>query len=470
MYFTVGDQIQDVLPQTPHPGGMWKNRLSQGWIEETSDGAWRWQTPQAMSSLPLTAGSLMAMEATAEEWEPDWLARTEEGEWRTHPDQGWLVKSGRLHTVPAEARLPQGREAGWIVEQALVTCPPWRFTDFDARLPGAATYAQTWAETGAFLQQVEAETGVPLIGKGDATWLWSGLLSGMVPEGIARLHPYLPQASWSLMHPGTVLLGLGGLDSFQRSGEDGVSEWVLADRALAAQIAYGATGFVPWITDDVVRRRFLRFTEVLHPRLASQNAERIAYWDGERFQTMTAARRGGSLPDSRLYIRLQDATEIWVNGHWTDTWEVQVDGTSYTLPPFGFVVRGPELFALSGQQPDGAAMCLLENEDSVWISSAGASVQWSGITAQGCVQLRKLQVDGAVEVRIADWQGPLRFATDRLDLSRVASVEAVDASGKALQSVTFLREEDEWVLRSPEPPARVRIYPGLRARENNFVP
>jgi hypothetical protein len=219
-----------------------------------------------------------------------------------------------------------------------------------------------------------------------------------------------------------------------------------------------------------VLRKLRRFHEVLHPRLAGATADRIAYWDGERFVEATAAAMAGVLSDSRLYLRLNDATEVWVNGHPTEAWEVRVDGETYRLSPFGFVMRGKDLFALSTRTESGSTRCILENPDSVWIHSTDREMSWSGLTARGCVQLRKGLVEGAVRLTIADWEGLVRIQVERLGMERIGTVQAVDAEGRQIPGAFLQREGNEWILRSDVPPAEVRIFPTVRGSEKYFVP
>ena len=478
LYFTVSDRLEHVLPQPAHPGGLYAERLQHGLLDETPDGRQQANIPQWKSfsenrAEPMKATRLLSIRPVREAWTPDLVGRTEAGDWTPHPGTGMVVKTGLLHTRPIMERLDTETQPGWIFERDLAAHPPWRFTDYDARLPGAGTFAQSWAEVGAFLQQVEAETAAPIVGRDGATWFWAGLVSGLMAEflrGVDELHPFLPHVSWTLLHPRTVPLGLGSLESFRFEGEETAPLQRLADRMLACMVAYGATGRLPALEEGDARRKLLRFQRALHPRLATATVDRIGYWNGERFLDAARALADGSWRDSRLYLQLSDATEIWVNGHRSDVWEVRVDGTEFRLPPFGFVARGPGLFALAGATPGGAPLWILETSDSLWIHSPAEQTTYSGMSVRGSAQWRKGEEETRVELSISHGDGPVRLSPARLGLSRVGTLEAEHADGSPLSGVTLVREDEYWVLRGAKAPAILHVHSTIRGRERNFVP
>lgn len=479
IYFTLGDRLEKVLPRPAHPGGLYAKRLQHGLLEDPPPGSERggvpgWRAFDAREAVSMTPTRLLSIRPTHEHWEPDRVARTREGDWRNHPGGGMVLKTGLLHKRPISERIGGGEAApGGLYEQVLASHSPWRFTDYDARLPGAGTFAQSWVEIGAFLQQAEAETDAPAVARGGATWFWSGLWSGLAPDfprGVEELHPFLPHVSWYFLHPGTVPLGLGTLEDFRFAEEEEASIDLLADRMLASVIAYGATGRMPAMADGASRRKLWRFQRALHPRLAAATPDRIAYWDGERFLDMARAMANEAWRESRLYLRLADATEIWVNGHKTEDWEVRVDGEVHRLPPFGFVVRGTDLFALSAAVEGGSPLWILETPDTLWIHSPDRETAYAGFAVRGSVQWRRRKGEKIVELTVGRGGGRARMEADRLGLTTVGTVEAENEEGEALSDVSLVREGGQWVLQGVEEGARIRIHPTVRGREKNFVP
>lgn len=361
LYLTVSRRLQDVLPSPASPRAL---------FSENPD-------PFASGEVDLDASTLQKMNMLSvhpleTEWEDGLLARTPQGEWRPHPRAGYILKSGSLDGLPLKRLLAARNEteSTYLWVPSLGQFPPWRFTDYDVRMIGAGTFTQTLAETGAFLQQVTAEWGGALLSRGGSEWLWAGLVSAFVPEfphGLMELHPFLPHVAWRNVHPFSRMIGLGELVAFRLPTDGAFNEDVLLDRYLAAQLAYGAQGRSPKMEDPELREKARRFNRVLHRHLGGQEVDRIAYWTGERFVDAGEALQSDSLERSQLYIRLQDQTEIWVNGDLMNAWSLRVDGRELTLPPFGFVLRSQELFLFNRPRwKDQPGFSIIKQPRSLW--------------------------------------------------------------------------------------------------------
>lgn len=460
LYFTVSDRLQDVLPEAASPVAVHRHALAE--LPWTDD-------------LRLPEINLMALQPLDERWDDRLLARDARGEWREHPQGGYIVKSGLFDGAPMDrmGALRDQSDASVLKVPAVSQHPPWRFMDSDVRSVGAATYTQLQADAGALLQQVEAEWGGPVIGRGGAEWFWSGLLSGILPSfplGILELHPLLPQFAWRNVHPYTQILGLGPLDDFRLPTDAVRSEELLLNRYLAMQVAYAAMGRIPEIQNPLLRSKSERIQRLLQPRFAGVRDERIAYWNGERFLDAGEAIQQGVLADSQMYIRLEGETEIWVNGNLFDAWQVRVDGRDIVLPPFGFVVRGNDFFVMNlprDARHDG--LCLLETEGQVWVSSPDKEVDALRMRLQGCLQIER-SPDGGLIMDIADWHGEARFNADLLKLKKVGSVRGVNDRGEPIPDLHFERIGDEWILQTDAPLRRLWISPEISGREMKFSP
>ncbi|MGA0334019.1 MAG: hypothetical protein ACO3NW_08690, partial [Kiritimatiellia bacterium] len=461
IYFTVSQRVQDVLPQPASPVAMYRQEMGN-----RQRGADR-KIPQIslFSIGPLDPG-----------WEDRILARDAHGEWREHPlGTGILLKPGLFDGWPLR-RLVEFREqqTGDLLEvPAAAQFPPWRFMDYDVRSVGAATFSQTFAETGALLQQIEAEWGGGILSRGGAEWFWSGLVSAVEPEfplGIQQLHPLLPHFAWWNVHPYTQILGLGRLDQFALSTDPERKEETLLNRALAFQVAYGALGRIPKLRNPSLTMKARRIQELLQPHFAGAQVERIAYWGNEQFLDAGEALAADKLRDSRLYIRLDNETEIWVNGDLFGDWQVRVDGREILLPPFGFVVRGNHLFVMNLPEKDQApGLCLLETENQTWVSSPGRVVDELQMSLQGCLQVTRLS-EGEVQIDVADWHGEARISAELLRLKQIGSLRAIDREGESVRDLHLLRDGSDWIFQSDSPLRRIWISEKIRGREMNFSP
>ncbi len=370
LYLTASHRLEDVMPTPASPRALYSEHP-----DPIGPGEFGMEGSTFRELTPLSVHPLEP------EWEDNLLARSPQGDWQRHPHEGYVLKSGRMDELPMN-RLHSARDEVdalnlWV--PFIGQFPPWRFTDYDVRMIGAGTFTQTLAEAGAFLQQATAEWGGPLLSRGGSEWLWAGLVSGFAPDfphGLMELHPLLPHFAWRNLHPFSRILGLGELEKFRLPTERHVQEDVLLDRYLALQLAYAATGKIPKIDDPGLQVKARRIHEVLHGHLGGREVDRIAYWTGERFVDVGEAIAGDALQRSQLYMRLQDQTEIWVNGEFSSEWALRVDGHERILPPFGFVVRSDDLFILNlpqwNNQPGSA---IIEKPGSLWLYSPEAEIE-----------------------------------------------------------------------------------------------
>lgn len=361
LYLTVSHRLQDVLPTPASPPALFSDLSNP--FEAGTSGA---------ESLDVNGMNLLSVHPLEPDWEDGLLARTPEGEWKAHPREGYILKSGRLDGLPMARLLAKQSEQHpsriWV--PSLGRYPPWQFTDYDVRMIGAGTYTQTLSEIGAFLQQATAEGGGPLMTRGGSEWLWAGLVSAFVPDfphGVLELHPFVPHFAWQNVHPFSRILGLGTLEAFRLPTDTREDEETLLDRYLAFQLAYAATGNIPTIENPRLTEKAERITEVLYPHLGGQEVDRIAYWTDEGFVDAGEAIQRGSLERSQLYIRLRDQTEIWVNGDLRNAWSLRVDGRDLTLSPFGFVLRSEKIFVLNNPGWKGTpGSALIETPGHTW--------------------------------------------------------------------------------------------------------
>ena len=460
IYLSVSKRLQDVLPSPASPVGMARKELGEV--------SWR-------AGVKLPTSNLMSVKPIETGWEDRFVARTPQGEWLEHPIEGFVLKSGLFDDLPLK-RLQKLREeeTGTLLNvPAVAQFPPWRFLDRDVRSVGASTYTQTLSEAGALMQQVEADWGGGISSRGGSEWFWTGLVSGIGPDfplGLLELHPLLPQFSWRNVHPYSQIFGLGTLDDFRLPTDELRSEGVLLNRLLAMQVAYGALGRVPVLQAEFLKTKAERIQNVLQPHFAAARSERIAYWNGKRFLNAGEALKEGVLKKSNLYIRLDNQTEIWVNGDLFDEWSIRVDGRDLTLPPFGFVVRGNDLFVLNSpksRKKDG--LTLLEAKNKIWVSSPGQEVEELTMRIHGCLQILKGD-DGVVQIDIADWHGEARLSANLLQLDEIGSIRAVDHDGKTINDVFFQRKGDDWLLQSDERLRRIWISPEISGRDLKFSP
>ena len=439
IYFTASDRIEDVLPTVASPPAIFKQQAST--------------TLWPIASL--RPHWLFNLQPTEREWQDSRLARLESGEWQTYPNRkGAVVKTALAEDIvlPRLSRMQDPENQTLLYLPETTAHGPWRFTDFDNRVVGAGTFAQTYAEMGALLQQAEAEWNGPLFGRGGAELFWAGLVSGFVPEFSSKTlwkDPWIPHLAWNSIRPASAIVGMGEISTFRSSGEslNQISRWL--DRSIATQVVYGAVGRLPssGLTDQE-RRHAAKLISAFQKAFADKTAQRIAYWDGNQFVSFSQVIRKGLSGQNQMYIRLSDQSELWVNGAQTETWERRVGDKTWKLPPFGLLFRGEdELIFHSPDTREDPRVTFIQTSDSTWVSSPQKEQRLGGLSLKGSLELRKLS-DRQWKIEISQWEGMMRIDQNVFPFPPGTSVQGIDREGNVLSNLELVQENGYWILKS----------------------
>ena len=226
------------------------------------------------------------------------------------------------------------------------TCvSPWSRCDYDARVPGAGTFAGTFYAYGELLgMQRKFWTG-PVYSEGGVHFMYCGLDDGnFAQDQGARLdvNPWLVDFDLLRMHPLANNFGMGYPRMFY--GRDAVPKdhALYMDRFLAATIAFGHVGYFFTGKPDEEEQGYW-MVQPLAARYAKANAEEIRYaaFCG-KFVDTTDALLSGEYRRSQVAVRYDDGTRVVVNGSPDGEWLVLPQAAAnLAVPPNGW-------FALSG--------------------------------------------------------------------------------------------------------------------------
>lgn len=462
VYLTVSPSVREVLPRpSSHPA-----------LHLPASG--RLVLPATEDLTGPADIDLLGIRPTDPAWRDDLLARGPLGEWLRLEDQHYLLKSARFSDLSLERVRDASPGASWLRLPHFGDRPPWAFTDFDARVLGAGTFAQTWAELGVLLQQTEAETGRPLLTRGGSEWFLAGLVTGFVPDfpgGFGELHPYLPHFALQNLVPFSSLHGLGSTREFRQAHDPAGREEAAVQRQIATQIAYGACGRLPAAEDPLLRERAKRVLTPLHRMFTANRVARVAYRHGDLLLDLPEAIETGALERSQLYLRLENGTEIWVNGDPFGNWRVRVADTLHELPPNGFIVRGDEFLLLHALNPDGFPHTASRAPGEVWLDSPASRHLFEGLSAQGSVRVLRGQRGQPTEIELSGPAlGAIHLSPAVLGLESVGTLRATDATGGEVTGVTLQREEEKWVLHAPPELRALRVFPRPVGPETKFSP
>ena len=226
---------------------------------------------------------------------------------------------------------------------------PWDRTDYDARVPGAGTFAATFYAYGELLLHDQDVYDGHCWSEGNHQWLYAGLCAGnygLTYSGL-RLweYPYLPHFDLLKMHPLTVDIGVPWTSQFF-NGKEGWQkpENIVAsiDQFLAATIAYGHIG---WLVEEAhgIRQtcRSYYMLQPLQSRYAMRQAPGNPLRHGPRPRQLL---RG--LPERRLakveavHPLSKRPARLGQRQRERIVAQCEHEGVTHDLPPFGWLAIG----------------------------------------------------------------------------------------------------------------------------------
>jgi hypothetical protein len=306
-------------------------------------------------------------------WSPDGVQRLSDGNWRSAWPRCWGEKP--LKAVEFDALLAPQIKAKYNPNSAYTdvqtAVAPWGYNDYDARVPGAGTFAQTFYAYGELLRNDSRVYGGPIFSEGYYHWLYAGLPDGnyaLMYDGrpLAK-EPLLPVFDLYQIHSRECDIGMAWTAHFC----EGIPDWRkpenlagAIDRFLLHTLAYGHIG---WLVEeelglDRTCRSYYMLQQV-QARYGLKVPSRIAYWDGTQLVSVSEA-LVRDLPRTRrqLYVEYPGGLELWLNDHPSEDWAVSTSipstagGVSQTselvLPPAGWAAftRDGALFSFSGRE------------------------------------------------------------------------------------------------------------------------
>lgn len=301
-------------------------------------------------------------------WDEDNVARRPDGNWLPAWYRCYTPKPSRA--VEFEARLAPVIQEKFNLSTAYcdvhTAVAPWQKEDYDARVPGAGTFAATFYAYGELLLHQRRTWNGPTYSEGGAHWIYTGLTDGNYGQDEpARLptQPWLVDFDLLRMHPLGATFGMGNPEMFfghrTRPLSDPAARDPMLDLFLAATVAFGHTGF--FVTEGGLPGAARSYFMLQGPQQHYANAEveriRYAAADGALLDTSKAIATG-AYERRQIRTTYRGGCVTLVNGHPSQPW-VRREGTlSLELPPASYAIlqapageaggAAPKVLAFSG--------------------------------------------------------------------------------------------------------------------------
>ncbi|HPP53542.1 MAG TPA: hypothetical protein PK777_11365, partial [Thermoguttaceae bacterium] len=223
-----------------------------------------------------------------EYWDEDCVTRLSDGSWRTAWPRCYNPKPARA--VEFEARLAPIIQKKFQLDTAYcdvhTAVRAWDYVDFDARVPGAGTFAATFYAYGEIMLHQKATWDGPVYSEGNNHWYYCGLTDGNYGQDQAAHldeNPWLVDFDLRKLHPLCCNFGMGNLGMFfgrgERLGDTPEERDQRLDRFLAATLAFGHTGFLVMEGGIPSAARSYFALQQVHAAYAQQEAVDIRYAD-----------------------------------------------------------------------------------------------------------------------------------------------------------------------------------------------
>ena len=279
---------------------------------------------------------------TCRYWSPDNASRNQDGSLQAawpgcySPKPVWAV--GVCERLAPQLKEKFGFNGAYCDVHTCVT--PWSRTDYDARVPGAGTFAQTYYAYGEILLLQRKAWNGPVYSEGGMHWMYAGLSDGNYgqdQEYDLPRNPWLVDFDLMRIHPLSCDFGMGhNLDMFYVHGPyPEIPAGQTIDRFLVATAAFGHPGYLVINWTNAARSYYM--IQSLASRYTRANAVDIRYADADgRLHPTSAAVSNGAYRRSQVVVTYDDGTVVVANGAMNAPMDVAVAGRHVVLPPNGF--------------------------------------------------------------------------------------------------------------------------------------
>ena len=287
---------------------------------------------------------------------------------------------------------------------------PWHRVDYDARVPGAGSFAAVFYLYGEImLHQKEAWNG-PVYSEGNHHSFYSGLTDGNYGQDQPyrpAVNPWLVDFDLRRMHDLCCNFGMGSPNMFYaraeppRTTREEMDAYL--DRFFAATVAFGHPGFLTYEggIGNAVRGYYM--LQQLHSRYCLASAEDIRYAneEGELLDT-SAAVATGAYKRSQVATRYSDGTCSAANGSPTERMTVQAFGRKLDLPPNGYAgwTEDGQIEVISGEI-EGHRCDYAVTPAHIYVDGRGQMVRFAKAAGNGAGVCRVLP-DGGYEIILLD--------------------------------------------------------------------
>ncbi len=440
--------------------------------QKGGDAGLRWyvQAQNALGWLQGTYTNYTDFAPVNTNWNPDYVQREPSGEWRRAWPRNYALKPAKAVELDQfyAPRIKETYGVRMSYTDVHTAVAPWAYCDFDARVPGAGTFAATFYAYGQLLLNDQRIYG-PTQSEGTYQWLYAGLESGsygwVYTDVNLLAHPLDVAFMLLKIHPLEADYGMGYTDYYlsrlDPQWKQSPKRRDYVDLFLATAIGYGNLGWLvaDWGLEDEfgveVMARSYYMMQQLQQQYAFVAPRKIEYAapDGRRLSP-SEAHATGAIADSRLHVEYENGTHVYVNRAKEGIWKVTDNhGRPIELPVNGWLAFNPgagfyEASALSaGRRTD-----YVRAPEYEFLDGRGAWTEQGRLAAAGAVA-RRDRAPGVIE--LVDIYGNRRIA---FEAAAEGTLLAYDWEGRNLGAVPLKPLRPGWRQFEPLPNGRTYVF------------
>ena len=452
-----GDSFTMRLRAAPQKGG---DAMLQWYIQAQNDMGW----------LQGVYTNYTDFSPTNTNWSPDHVQREPGGEWRRAWARNYALKPAKA--VEFDEYYAQRIKAKYGVRMSYTdvhtAVAPWRYNDFDARVPGAGTMAATFYAYGQLLLNDQRVYG-PTQSEATYQWLYAGLESGsygwVYTDVNLLTHPVDVAFQLHKIHPLECDYGMGYthyyLDKVDPDWRKSPKRRDYVDLFLATTIAYGNMGWLanefqedqPFGAEAMARSYYMM--QQLQQQYAFVMPRRIEYADGAgKLMTASQAHLSGAIGESRLHVVYENGTEVYVNRNASRPWTVQDHGgRAVELPVSGWLVfNAANGFYEMSASLEGRRIDYVQAPEFEFLDGRGQWTRHGNLGAAGSVALRQRGPGG---LELIDIYGNDRIA---FQAKGPGVLIGYDPEGAVLGKVELTKDGDGWWAFQALPKGRRYVF------------
>lgn len=320
-------------------------------------------------------------------WHPDRVARHPDMRMQTAwvrcyaPKSAYAVEACAAFTPINQRKF--GFNTAYCDVHTAVT--PWSRTDYDARVPGAGTFAATFYAYGEIMLIQRTNWRGPVYSEGGVHWMYCGLTDGNYAQDQSyniSINPWLVDFDLRRLHPLACNFGMGDVGMFYPGKSAPTNADVKVDRFLAATVAFGHPGYL--VPSPKMEDRSYFMIQALAARYTQADVAEIRYLDadGTAYETSRAV-LNGVFHRSQVAVTYADGTFVAANGSTTEPMKLEC---GIELPPNGYCgwTADGGVFVYSGLV-DGHRVDYSVSPEYVYMDGRGVATKLPGGSCTGAV-------------------------------------------------------------------------------------